>query len=275
MDESVLVLDRNLLAREQLAWTLEQAGYRVRCSADSADALALLAAGRFALVVADVGANADAIEGFVQALQTRPNKPAAIIVTREEVCAMAVAALRAGAADYLGKQASPEQLCAAVKRALARHRREQERGALLRDMRAQLDQMQAQLAALQAESTACVGYDDESDDGAQLTVGGLRVGQHRRAVELDGQSLPVTPIEYRLLFMLASTPGQPVGYQQLVQHTHGYQTDEGEAMALLKTHVRNLRRKLPHGYLATERSRGYLLAAQDHANAVGLALAGD
>ncbi|NJL35017.1 MAG: helix-turn-helix domain-containing protein, partial [Chloroflexaceae bacterium] len=59
-----------------------------------------------------------------------------------------------------------------------------------------------------------------------------------------GQPLHLTPMEHALLRCLAEVPSNTLSYRELVHRMHGYEVINPEAQVLLKTHVRNVRRKI-------------------------------
>ncbi len=96
-------------------------------------------------------------------------------------------------------------------------------------------------------------------------VGGLEVDLATRRVQLEGAEARLTPIEYRLLTTLVRHAGMVVTHRQLlrdvwgpayVEHTH-----------TLRVHMASLRRKVEREparprYLLTELGVGYRLAAE-------------
>jgi DNA-binding response OmpR family regulator len=67
-------------------------------------------------------------------------------------------------------------------------------------------------------------------------------------------------MEHSLLRCLAEAAGRVLSYQELVQCMYGHELANPEAQVLLKTHVRNVRRKINPDYLVNIRSTGYKLA---------------
>ena len=73
-------------------------------------------------------------------------------------------------------------------------------------------------------------------------AGGLAIDEARHRAELDGRSLDLTPVEFRLLSMLAGAPGQVFSREKLLEglySDHRVVTDR-----TVDAHVKNLRRKL-------------------------------
>jgi DNA-binding response OmpR family regulator len=78
----------------------------------------------------------------------------------------------------------------------------------------------------------------------------------------EGQSLSLTPTEFRLLVTLMKRSDHPHTFQELAQVTHGQRVDSLQARDLLKSPVGRLRRKLgtaPDGaaYIVNVRGVGY------------------
>jgi DNA-binding response OmpR family regulator len=56
-----------------------------------------------------------------------------------------------------------------------------------------------------------------------------------------GDPIPLTPLEFRILYLLAMNEGQIIPYARLVDYAWGF---EGGDSSLLKTHVCHIRQKL-------------------------------
>ena len=77
---------------------------------------------------------------------------------------------------------------------------------------------------------------------SSAAVQGLQIDEARFDASIDGRSLELTPVEFRLLKMLATTPGRVFSRQQLLDGLyadHRVVTDR-----TVDSHVKNLRRKL-------------------------------
>ena len=81
-----------------------------------------------------------------------------------------------------------------------------------------------------------------ANGGSQAEVNGLVVDESQYQARLDGQTLDLTPVEFRLLSALASPAGQIFSRDRLLDHLyddHRVVTDR-----TVDSHVKNLRRKL-------------------------------
>jgi DNA-binding response OmpR family regulator len=75
------------------------------------------------------------------------------------------------------------------------------------------------------------------------TESALVLNMKYRRVQFTGRDIDLTPTEFDLLEMLARTPGQHVTTMDLLTMVWQYPTGQGDP-ALVRNHIRNLRRKL-------------------------------
>ena len=134
-------------------------------------------------------------------------------------------ALELGASDYLVKPFSPTELTARVRAALRR--------------------------------TALV---DPGDTASPFALGELIIDYAQRRVEIAGQSVHLTPIEYEMLRVLSLNGGRPLTHEQLLRRVWRVST-AGDPQ-VVRTHMRRLRRKLGDDadnprYIFTEPRVGY------------------
>jgi two-component system, OmpR family, KDP operon response regulator KdpE len=132
-----------------------------------------------------------------------------------------VAALEAGADDYVTKPFGPRELVARLNAVLRRSQ---------------------------------IGPDEPS-----INVEGLEVDFAARQVRRDGEDLHLTPIEYKLLSILARNRGRLMTHRALLTEVWGPQY--AHDTQVLRTHIANLRQKIaPTGeprYIRTESGVGY------------------
>jgi len=114
-----LVVDDEADLRELLELTLVGMGLDVDCAADLASARRLLASGRYALCLTDMRLpDGDGLSLVAQIGADHPDTPVAVI-TAYGSAESAVAALKAGAFDYLSKPVGLDALRALVRSALS------------------------------------------------------------------------------------------------------------------------------------------------------------
>jgi DNA-binding response OmpR family regulator len=205
MHGRVLVLDGDARARATLVAALTSEGLAVEDSAHGATVLGALRSGRYELAIVDIAApGLRGLEGCRQ-IRFESDVPL-LIVTARDTEADRVLGLEAGADDYLGKPFSSAELISRV-RAILRRR--------------QLD-----MGPLRS----------------RLRVGDIEIDLTRQRVTVRGEEVGLTPTEFRLLVLLAQTPGHAHSAREILRHL--WQTDfVGETHAC-KAHVFNLRRKI-------------------------------
>ena len=174
----VLVVDDEADIRELLAMTLARMGVESHGAASREEALALLAANNYDLCLTDMRLpDGDGLSVLEYVARNHPNTPVAVI-TAHGSTENAVAALKAGAFDYLAKPVSLEQLRALIRSALnlprSVHPREPEgvvarKGPLLVGNAPSMQQARLMIDKL-ARSQAPVHVTGESGSGKELAA---------------------------------------------------------------------------------------------------------
>ena len=101
---------------------------------------------------------------------------------------------------------------------------------------------------------------------SRIRVGGLSLNFDRKRASFFGSPLPLTPLQFKLLSVLALNSKRVVEYRDLFEQAWGIEGDAEEARELLKVHINRIRQKLkvaapeapPHLHAA--RGFGYMLA---------------
>jgi two-component system KDP operon response regulator KdpE len=223
----ILVVDDEPQIRRVLKSALAAQGYETFDVRSGEDALEAIRERRFDLVLLDV--NMPGMGGLEACRQIRPTSDVAIIMlTVRDAEQDKVAALDAGADDYVTKPFSTPELLARIRAALRR--------------------------LPMATTTSTV-----------LDLGDIKVHPSDRRVTVRGQAVRLTPKEFDVLFYLASYPNVTVAHTKLLQAVWG--PDYGDQVEYLRTFVNQLRKKIEADpahpvYLVTEPWIGYRLETQ-------------
>ena len=197
--------------------------YTVLEAATGEETLAVTVSGRPDVIILDLGLpDLDGVE-VTRRLREWTQIPIIVVSVRDRE-EDKIAALDAGADDYLTKPFSVGELMARLRAALRR-------------------------SAL-----------PESEPVYQ--AGGLIVDLARREVKVNGQGVTLTPTEYDILRILVQNAGKVLTHQQLVHNVWGTH-NEGDSH-LLRVNISNLRRKIEADparprYIVTEPGVGYRL----------------
>jgi DNA-binding response OmpR family regulator len=91
--------------------------------------------------------------------------------------------------------------------------------------------------------------------GAAIQIDDVAIDPGRREVSKEGRLVHLTPIEFDLLYKLASRPGIVYSREQLLSEVWGYRDDS--SARTVDTHVGSLRRKLGDDLIRTSHGVGY------------------
>jgi two-component system KDP operon response regulator KdpE len=202
----VMIVEDESTVRDVLATSLPAHGYRVVEAPDGTTALRLAAEYVPDLVILDLRLpDMDGLQ-VARKLRSWSTTPIVVLSARGQE-SQKVAALDAGADDYVTKPFGFQEL-------LARMR-----------------------VALRHASRPVAGPTD-----ATFVSGPLRVDLARRRVRVDGKEVRLTPTEYKLLAALVRHAGRVVTHKQLLLEVWGpWSTEEYQYLRVYMTH---LRRKL-------------------------------
>ncbi len=184
----ILVVDDEADIRELIDLTLSRMGLLAECAGSVAEAKAALAAGSFQLCLTDMRLpDGEGLEIVRYITEHHPQLPVAVI-TAFGTAGNAVAALKAGAFDYLAKPVGLEQLRALVKSALRLPESGAENGEL-RALTGESPSMQQvrELIEKLARSQAPIYVSGESGSGKELAARLI----HTRSARSSGPFIPV------------------------------------------------------------------------------------
>lgn len=225
--QRVLVVDDENSIRRYLRAALSAQGFSVYEAASGSEAVDAVLSHRPDIIILDLGLpDFDGIE-VTRRLREWSKTPIIILSVREAENDK-IAALDAGADDYLTKPFSTGELMARMRVAMRR------------------------LAS--------------KPDEPVLQVDNLKMDLSRRLVTVSDKEISLTPTEYDILRLLLQNAGKVLTHRQLLRQVWG--TAYESEMHLLRVNISNLRRKIepdparPH-FLLTEPGVGYRLRADD------------
>ncbi len=224
----VLVVDDETPIRRFLRLSLAAEGYRVLEAGTAAEALERVAGQKPDVVILDLGLPDRDGLALTREIREWSGVPIVVLSAREKENDK-VAALEAGADDYVTKPFGVGELIARVKVAL-RH------------------------------AAAGAAADEPS-----FTSGELTVDLARRQVFVGGREVRLTPIEYKLLATLVKHAGKVLTHRQLLHEVWG--PEYGDENHYVRVYVAQLRRKIEADaarprYIRTEPGVGYRLTIE-------------
>lgn len=229
---TILVADDEPQILRLLVKSLRTQGYTIAEASNGEEVLdAMIAASPDLLVVDIMMPRMDGFE-VIERVRAFSQIPIIILTARGQDQDK-VRGLDLGADDYLTKPFNLDELAARVRAALRRSQQ---------------------------------GTSTETSGQAVVIIGGLRVDFAAHHVSMHEQEIPLTPIEFRLLAMLARNPGRVLTQDMLLKDIWG-PGYVGE-IHLLQVGINRLRRKIEADpahprYILTRVGIGYLLASQE------------
>jgi len=219
----ILVIDDESAMRRFLRVSLESHGYRWVEADSGREGLAQAAQRNPDLVLLDLGLpDQDGLE-VTSRLREWAKMPIIVISARGQE-EDKVRALDAGADDYLTKPFGVNELLARIRVAL-RH-----------------------------------AYGAAGPSAPSIEVGGLKLDLERREVFVDGREIHLTPIEYKLLTLLAKHAGKVLTHRQILKEVWG--PNQSDHVHYVRVHMAELRKKIEQNparptWLVTEPGVGY------------------
>jgi two-component system KDP operon response regulator KdpE len=256
----IVVVDDEAVARVSMAEILRLEGYQVATAASGEEALSLLSKdGPFDLMLLDLKMpGMDGLE-VTEKVQDRFSETVIILLTAFGTLETAIQAIRQGAHDYLLKPCPIPEVLESVHKGLMKRQQEQQRQHLV----SQLQQTLSEL--VEVEGAEVVEEASSAPSGRFVQVCDVVVDRQKHMVMLRGEPLDLTPTEFKILTCLMETPDQVWSPQELVRRAQGYETDAWGARAIIRVHIRRLRKKIETDpsdpqYILNVRGVGYMFS---------------
>jgi len=227
--DRILIIDDERSVHDVARAYLEREGYEVLSAIGGREGLALAQAVQPRLVLLDLMLPDLSGEQVCAELRRDSDVPI-VMLTAKSTEDDRIRGLDSGADDYLVKPFSPRELVARVRALLRRT------GGDLRP---------------------------GGDAALRFDGGRLLLDPERHQAVVDGQSVELTPSEFKLLLALARSPGRVFSRFELINRVQGHDYDGYERT--IDAHVKNLRRKIEPDaarprYVQTVHGVGYRLA---------------
>jgi len=222
---TILLVDDEEPVQKLLTYPLERDGYRVVQARDGEEALLRFDEERIDRVVLDVMLpKLDGLE-VCKRLRSESSVPIIMLTARDDEVDK-VLGLELGADDYITKPFS------------------------IREFRSRVRAVLRRAAGLRLDLSG----------SEAIEVDGLRIEPARRAVEVGGEAVELTYVEFELLRSLATRPGHVFSRQRLLEEIWG--SADYRDPRTIDVHVRHLREKLEQDpsdpqFLLTVRGVGY------------------
>ena len=205
---TILVVEDDAPVRNLMVTTLKTHGYKYLTAPRGADAIMLASSHNPEVVFLDLGLpDMDGVD-VIRQIRSWSNMPIIVISARSED-EDKISALDAGADDYLTKPFSVEELLARLRVTVRR------------------------LSMMNVDSGA---------DASVYTNGNLKIDYSAGCVFLSGEELKLTPIEYKLLCLLAKNTGKVLTHTYITEKIWGRSWDND--IASLRVFMVTLRKKL-------------------------------
>lgn len=204
----VLVVEDDKPIRNLITTTLKMNDYRFITAVRGNEAIMLSASHKPDIIILDLGLpDIDGVE-VIEHIRTWSDVPIIIVSARSEERDK-ITALDKGADDYLTKPFS-------------------------------VDELLARLRVIQRRLMK-----SENISATEFVNGRLRIDYVSGCVHLDDEEIHLTPIEYKLLCLLAKNVGKVLTHKYIIQSVWGTPADNSEAS--LRVFMATLRKKLSDG----------------------------
>ena len=206
----VLVVEDDKEIREGVEIYLKSQGYEVFQAADGVEGLEVIEKEDIHLAIVDIMMpRMDGISMVVK-LREKYDFPVIFLSAKSEEVDK-IMGLNMGADDYVTKPFTPMELLARVNSQLRRYRRFMEK------------------------------LGDKEENSRIHTIGGLEINEDNVEVTVDGEPVKMTPIEYKILLLLAKNPGRVFSSEEIYERVWQEKAINTDTIMV---HVRNIREKI-------------------------------
>ena len=206
---NILICDDDKDIAAAISIYLQNEGYTTLFAYDGRQALSMVESNEIHLIIMDVMMpELDGIRATMEIRRER-NIPVIMLSAKSEDTDK-IMGLNMGADDYVTKPFNPLELIARVKSQLRRY---------------------TKLGSLTEEAGEDI-----------FTVGGLILDDRHKTVTVDGEDIHLTPLEYKILFLLIKNPGRVFSIDEVYERVWGEDSLGGGSTVTV--HIRRIREKI-------------------------------
>lgn len=206
---NILVCDDDREIVDAIDIYLKNEGFRVLKAYDGQQAVDILKTEEVHLLVIDI--MMPKLDGIRATLKIRETSSIPIIIlSAKSEDADKILGLNIGADDYVTKPFNPLELVARVKSNLRRY--------------------------------TTLGSLEQAESSHIYQVGGLKMNDDTKEVEVDGEQVKLTPIEYNILLLLVKNQGKVFSINQIYENI--WNEDAIGADNTVAVHIRHIREKI-------------------------------
>jgi len=206
---NILVCDDDREIVEAIEIYLKNEGYHVLKAYDGEQAIEILTEEEVHLLVIDI--MMPKLDGIRATMKIRENSSIPIIIlSAKSEDSDKILGLNIGADDYVTKPFNPLELVARVRSNLRRY--------------------------------TTLGSLEQAENAHIYQVGGLCMNDDTKEVEIDGEPVKLTPIEYNILLLLVKNQGKVFSINQIYENI--WNEDAIGADNTVAVHIRHIREKI-------------------------------
>lgn len=204
---NILVVDDDKEIVESICIFLRVEGYNVLCAYDGIEALDMLQENEIHLIILDV--MMPRLDGINTLMKLRKSKNVPVILlSAKSEDSDKILGLTAGADDYVTKPFNPSELVARVKSQLRRY-----------------------------TTLGSIPVNNE-----EIIIDGLCVNTESKTVKVDGEDVRLTPVEYRIIELLAKNRGKVFSAEKIYSSVWNGNSAVGDNT--IAVHIRHIREKI-------------------------------
>ena len=206
---NILICDDDKEIAAAISIYLQNEGYKTLLAYDGRQALTLIEQNEIHLIIMDV--MMPGIDGLHATMEIRRerNIPIVMLSAKSEDTDK-ILGLNMGADDYVTKPFNPLELIARVKSQLRRY--------------------------------TMLGSLPEAVSEGIYSIGGLVLDDRLKTVTVDGEDVHLTPLEYKILYLLIRNPGRVFSIDEIYERVWGEDSIGGGSTVTV--HIRRIREKI-------------------------------